>query len=382
MEIGRPGFRHRTNILKNHAMNGFKFLPVAVLMCLGLSQAQAFARPEKEYKVFQFPRTAIPRIDGEFSDWDMVPDSYAVGLSELYDTHGGRGTKLDPKEFDLTVKVGWVDGENRLYFYLEAYDDCWDFTDAGLRQDIFELVVDADLSGGPFIKEDNGNLNKLPVSDLHFKGHGAHAQNYHIFTPVRQGKDWAMVWGATPWIKDFPFANVAYDYDFAPGQSGVLKMEFYITPFDYASPEGIASSVVSRLREGELVGMSWCMIDFDVDKPKADPVMCLSHDFRMIRDASFLNAFRLMPLEESLRPKIEAEWSFAEVDRNERLVRFEDRSRGEVTRRIWDFGDGVRSEEKYPIHRYGKAGEWTVSLTVEGPDGKDCRTKVWEVVTR
>ena len=72
-------------------------------------------------------------------------------------------------------------------------------------------MVDADLSGGPFIKEDNGNRNKLPVSDLHFKGHGAHAQNYHIFTPVQPGKDWAMVWGSTPWIKDFPYANVAYD---------------------------------------------------------------------------------------------------------------------------------------------------------------------------
>lgn len=117
-------------------------------------------RPDKEYKVFQFPRTAIPRIDGDFSDWEIVPDSYSVGLSELYDTHGGRGARLDPREFDLTVKVGWVAGENRLYFYVEAYDDCWDFADEGLRQDIFELVVDADLSGGPFIKEDNGNRNK------------------------------------------------------------------------------------------------------------------------------------------------------------------------------------------------------------------------------
>lgn len=251
----------------------------------------AFARPDKEYKVFQFPRTAIPRIDGDFSDWEIVPDSYSVGLSELYDTHGGRGARLDPREFDLTVKVGWVAGENRLYFYVEAYDDCWDFADEGLRQDIFELVVDADLSGGPFIKEDNGNRNKLPVSDLHFKGHGAHAQNYHIFTPVQPGKDWAMVWGSTPWIKDFPYANVAYDYDFAQGESGTLRMEFWITPFDYAAVEGISRSVVSRLEENELIGLSWCMIDFDTDKPQADPVMCLSHDFRMIRDGSFLNAF-------------------------------------------------------------------------------------------
>ena len=140
---------------------------LGVLLCIfGAQQAFGFARPEKEYRIFQFPRTASPRIDGDFSDWDMVPDSYAIGLSELYDTHGGRGENLDPKEFDLTVKVGWVNGENRLYFYVEAYDDSWDFTDPGLRQDIFELVVDGDASGGPFIKEDNGNINKLPVAEF------------------------------------------------------------------------------------------------------------------------------------------------------------------------------------------------------------------------
>ena len=350
---------------------------LGVLLCIfGAQQAFGFARPEKEYRIFQFPRTAIPRIDGDFSDWDMVPDSYAIGLSELYDTHGGRGENLDPKEFDLTVKVGWVNGENRLYFYVEAYDDSWDFTDPGLRQDIFELVVDGDASGGPFIKEDNGNINKLPVADLHFKGHGAHAQNYHIFTPVQHGKDWAMVWGSTPWIKDFPYANVAYDYDFGPGESGVLKMEFWITPFDYAAVEGPGRSVVSQLTENELIGMSWCMIDFDVDRPKADPVMCLSHDFRMIRDASFLNAFRLMPLEETLRPKIAADWAFTEVDRDRRIVLFEDRSTGEIARREWDFGDGTKSSEEYPLHRRRPGRARPPHQGVGGGDSvkADCRT--------
>lgn len=191
-----------------------------------------------------------------------------------------------------------------------------------------------------------------------------------------------MVWGSTPWIKDFPYANVAYDYDFAQGESGTLRMEFWITPFDYAAVEGISRSVVSRLEENELIGLSWCMIDFDTDKPQADPVMCLSHDFRMIRDGSFLNAFRLMPLEDSLCPVIEADWSFEEIDRDRRLIRFEDRSRGKIEKRRWNFGDGTGADESCPVHRYPKAGEWTVTLYVEGPDGSDRRIKVWEVVTK
>ena len=43
---------------------------------------------EPGFKVFQFPRTAIPRIDGDFSDWDIVPDSYAVGIDEMWDDSG------------------------------------------------------------------------------------------------------------------------------------------------------------------------------------------------------------------------------------------------------------------------------------------------------
>ncbi len=89
-----------------------------------------------------------------------------------------------------------------------------------------------------------------------------------------------------------------------------------------------------------------------------------------------------MPLEETLRPKIAADWAFTEVDRDRRIVLFEDRSTGEIARREWDFGDGTKSSEEYPLHRYAKAGEWTVTLTVEGPDGQDRRIKVWEVVTR
>lgn len=63
-----------------------------VFYCIGLyrlASCMGVRRPDKEYKVFQFPRTAIPRIDGDFSDWEIVPDSYSVGLSELYDTTAG-----------------------------------------------------------------------------------------------------------------------------------------------------------------------------------------------------------------------------------------------------------------------------------------------------
>lgn len=359
----------------------FQKLIISIILLLLGNIPGIYSQQDKEYKIYQFPQNSIPRIDGTFSDWAMVPDSYAIGLSALKDTKAGKGLHLDPTDFDISVKVGWVKDLNRLYFFIEAYDDSWDFKDERLRQDIFELVIDGDMSGGPFIKQENTNKQFVPVNELHFKGHGAHAQNYHIFTPPKD-KDWAMIWGSTPWIKDFPNANSAYEYNFIHGEAGTLKMEFWVTPFDFAAYEGIDRSVVSKLKENELIGISWCILEFDTDKKEVDAFMNLAHDTRMIYNASFLNPFRLMALENEIKPKLKADWGFIEIDREERLISFLDKSIGEVDSYHWDFGDGTFSEEKNPVHQYSKEGEWTVKLCVENKGGKDCLGKVWDVVTK
>jgi len=338
----------------------------------------SFARPEKEFKVFQFPQNQIPRIDGDFSDWKIVPDSYTVGTDELKNTRYGEGKDQDPKDFDLKVKVAWVAGLSRLYFYIDAYDNFWDFSDPGLSQDIFELVVDADNSGGSFIDELNWDFGKRTKDRPFFNGHGTHAQNYHIFMPALN-KDWAMPWGNHPWVKEFPFANSAYHYNFKQGESGRLQVEFYITPFDYTSFDGPEYSVESCLKENELVGLSWSMLDFDGKGCNA--FRNLSHDFKMIANGSYLCAFRLMPLESTFKEQIQANWTFRYENREKWIVRFQDHSLGKITKWHWNFGDGSTSEEQNPVYQYKSMGPWTVTLTVEGTTGKSVRTKVWEIVT-
>jgi hypothetical protein len=219
----------------------------------------------------------IPRIDGDDSDWAMVPDSYAIGMDQLEDTEapGGQGTNRDPKALDVKVKVGWVKGLNRLYFLYEADDNYWDFSRPDLHNDIFEVVVDGDLSGGPLIDEYHrdvrtpgavGEMSKLDPrissSDAYFAQQGAHAQNYHTFTPS-EGKDWAMDWGYAQYTKELPYANHAQKYNFRPGQPGHYVLEFHITPFDYAGCEGPESAVESVLSENKLIGLSWAVIDYD-----------------------------------------------------------------------------------------------------------------------
>jgi hypothetical protein len=351
-----------------------------LLICaaLALGALQALERPGVEFKIFQFPADKIPRIDGKTDDWDMLPESYTIGTDQLKDTINNH--TYDKNDLDVRVKVGWVKGLNRLYFLYEAYDNYWDFSKTDLHNDIFELVVDGDLSGGPFIKQ--LHPAKLPEPEAHFLFHGVHAQNYHIFTPA-DGKDWAMVWGCQPWIKDLPYANAAYSYNFKPGESGKLILEFWITPFDYAGCEGPQRAVESKLYENKVIGMSWSILDYDdVNAKDLRGFWNLSHKTTMYGNASEAVAFRLMALEPALHKPIEPDWSFQVLDMDRRLVAFQDRSYGKITSWRWDFGDNSAASEQHPVHKYDKAGEYVVTLYVEGPSGKARRSKVWDVVLK
>lgn len=356
-----------------------KSLAIFALTLLPALSVFALERPGVEFKVFQFPANMIPTIDGRTGDWDIVPDNYAIGVGELKDTVGGNPT--NPKDLDVTVKVGWVKGMDKLYFLYEAYDDYWQFDSTSGFNDIFEIVVDGDLSGGPLIND--LRTEKLSDWEGYSRFHGVHAQNYHVCTPALD-KSWALVWGCQPWIGRLPWSNAAYSYNFRHGESGKLIFECWITPFDYAPYEGPGRAVVSNLAENGLIGLSWAIIDYDGNKEgKSDGFYNISHKTTMYGNASDLVAFRLMPLEKGFRKPVEADWDFTVIDMDRRTVAFRDLSYGNITKWHWDFGDGATSDERNPVHTYKKAGYYTiVVLTVEGPDGKARLSRPWDVVVK
>ncbi len=56
-------------------------------------------------------------------------------------------------------------------------------------------------------------------------------------------------------------------------------------------------------------------------------------------------------------------------------VAFTDQTTGNVTARLWDFGDGATSTATNPAHTYLEPGAYTVSLTATGPGGSDTASK-------
>ncbi len=347
-----------------------------ILFCFGYSNAQE----KRKFKIFQFPANMIPTIDGKTGDWKMVDPSYNIGMDQLWDDRDDsiRHRFADPKNLDVNVKVGWVKGMNRLYFLYEAYDNYWDFSLKDLHNDIFEVVVDGDQSGGPFINSFHPNKDLKPM-DSYFSYHGVHAQNYHIFTPA-EDKDWAMVWGSQPWIKDLPYANAAYNYNFKSGEPGRLTLEFWITPFDYAGPEGVSRAVESVLTENKEIGLSWAILDYDdVKKSTYNGFWNLSKVREMYGNATYLLPFRLMPLEHRFLKPIDTKWSFAVTDMKRRMVSFTDESIGEISTWNWDFGDGSSSDKQHPVHFFQKPGQYVVTLSIKGPAGTSRLSKVWDV---
>ena len=253
----------------------------------------------QEYKIWQFTPEQLPKIDGNAADWEAVPDSFVISIDRMKEDEG-RYTSAKKSTLDVRVKVAWCAGINRLYFLYEAYDNYWRFSENSLNTDIFEVVVDGNCSGGPFIDRFFPG-KKTDVWQSWFNFHGCHAQNYHIFTPPRK-EDWCMLWGPQVWLKEKPYADYAYKYHFKEGKPGKLTLEFYLTPFDHADAAGPQKSKPTILQENKYVGLCWAVIDYDADPQNKDGFWNLSSEHTMYGNADYLLKMRLMPLIKNKKP--------------------------------------------------------------------------------
>ena len=125
----------------------------------------------------------------------------------------------------------------------------------------------------------------------------------------------------------------------------------------------------------------WSILDFDGGKREGH--VNLSHNVKMVSNASYLCAFQLMPLEKEFLEPIKAAWTFKVIDEEKGIVAFKDESIGSIEKWKWDFGNGETSTEQNPIHSFKQKGVRNViTLEVEGPKGSSKRTRYWEVMIR
>ena len=172
----------------------------------------------------------------------------------------------DPKDLDVKVKVGWVKGLNRLYVLYEAYDNYWDFSRLDLHNDIFEFVVDGDASGGPLVDvyhRDVWSQERQGASSIvdprisrseekYSRRRRSGAELSHLHSARRQGLGDGL--RLRPDVKDLPYANHAYKYNFKPGsRAGSCSSS---TSRPSTTPGARGRSVPSNpiCRENEIIG--------------------------------------------------------------------------------------------------------------------------------
>lgn len=63
-------------------------------------------------------------------------------------------------------------------------------------------------------------------------------------------------------------------------------------------------------------------------------------------------------------------------------VQFADKSTGSPASWKWSFGDGTYSTAKNPVHKYSKAGKYTVKLTVKSAKGSNAKTTSGYVIVK
>lgn len=268
-----------------------KRIVITMLLLLPYQGAQPHYPKGVTYNIYQFSSDTLPTIDGDPSDWESIPNSYRIDSSHLEDTVKGKGKNMDPDDLQVEVTVGWSPKTNRLYFLYKVYDDVHSFSFQ--HGDIFEVVLDADHSGGRYHSFDDVD------AEVEKKLKSTTTQNYHIYTPPGKGTAWAWVWGSQQWLIEKPWAEHAFNkHGIGFKEAGVLYLEFSIAPFNYASSLGPEYSAIHKLVEGEILGLSWSVLDYDEKDSEYEGFWNLSHHTRMDSTADLLPNFRLMPLEE------------------------------------------------------------------------------------
>lgn len=259
------------------------------------------------YKAFPFGDDQIPTMDGDLSDWDIVPEEYLLDLTDHEEVRAKLFDQYDRTDLDIKrVAVGWNDRSNRLYFMAEVYDDVVRFhkdnpdsLDTYYSRlhgayvhgaDIWEIVIDADHGGELVVGYSKDDAEEM-------RRRSAYTQNYHLYMPPLNGEYWHWLWGKALWTKDAAYSGVGWRFAGAHTDSGTVTYETYLTPFDDLHPAGIDSSVVHDLTAGKVIGLSWAFLDADESETEFDAFWSLSKDrvMKMYCMGEYLVDFLLVP---------------------------------------------------------------------------------------
>jgi hypothetical protein len=235
----------------------------AVVLVLSLAAVAGAHSPEGElYFAVQFPDAAVPTMDGDLSDWDIVPEMpYTIGNDRLFSPDAGirvaeRGS-TDPGDLSMRHLLGWNESSNQLYIMSEVFDNVHNADrenpSAFWADDAWEIEVNPDATAAEF-----HNQEGEPVNNFSYKFAVPPVDGAYQFYRPQRGLTWLI--DGTKWV-DFgwgftgdQFGESTYFYELAI--TPILSM-----PNDEAS--ALDGLVEFDLTEGEIIHVSVNVGDFD-----------------------------------------------------------------------------------------------------------------------
>lgn len=234
------------------------FVAIALL---GLAaQVEAHSPPGELFFAAQFPDEAVPAMDGNPSDWRIVPETpYHIRTDRMSAADPSIGLRergsSDPSDLSMNVVVGWNNSANKLYFLTEVFDNIHN-TD---RPDVAQFWEDDDI-------EINLNPSHVPKEEQNLEGEPTNNQYYGFTVPPIEGQ-YFYPQPAHPWLTD-KSSWVDFGWSFTGEQYGesTYFYEAGITPMlSVPIGESVAENQVESydLEEGDIIHFTVDIGDFD-----------------------------------------------------------------------------------------------------------------------
>lgn len=206
----------------------------------------------------QFPDNALPSVDGNTSEWSVIPKiPYEVGNDKYSDAvYSRKRGEIDVSDLSVRQLVGWNNSNNRLYLMAEVFDNVHntDREDPGQfwADDAWEIYInpthddagDDQEKGIPYTLKQSFNFGLPPVG-------GNWGQNLPDFQ-----------WRVDPNNDDT--WNIAWTFEGEEFGESTYFYEMWIQPLDFIPESGDRQeSPETDLEEGQIIAMSWTFGDFD-----------------------------------------------------------------------------------------------------------------------
>jgi hypothetical protein len=209
-------------------------------------------------------------LDGDLSEWDLVPEDYFVPFESHTEYYLGLGQAFDESNLSFRVVAAWSAGTNRLYFMMERFDNYWDRNGVGgvaAGDDAWEVMIDADHGGDQhFVTADD-----FPDADEQQRNQGRLAQNAHYVWPEMPDANRAVGWkwffnSNSTWHDKAPWGDYGFQLDGQVNSGEVTaRIEMMSAAWDDFHWIGPDDSQLHTFVEGNTIGLGWVVHDMDND---------------------------------------------------------------------------------------------------------------------